>query len=143
MPHLRVLVVDDEPDFQVTYVRLLGRQGLRAITTGSRHEGLALIEREALVLVISDLRLPDGDGLDVVRAARRAPTPVPTIVITGLGSEASRLAALSAGASAYLAKPFSAAAFTSLVAQTLASPGAGGWPPLGPGVGNGPRRPAV
>ena len=72
MPHRRVLVVDDEPDFQVTYVRLLGRQGLRAITTGSRHEGLALIEREALVLVISDLRLPDGDGLDVVRADRKS-----------------------------------------------------------------------
>lgn len=121
-----MLVVDDEPDFQMTYVRLLRRRGLRAIATGSRHEGLTLIEREPLVLVIADLRLPDGDGLDVVRAARRAPTPLPTIVISGFGSEASRLAAMSAGASAYLAKPFGTAEFTALVDRMLDPSGAGG-----------------
>ncbi|MBI4269288.1 MAG: response regulator [Candidatus Rokubacteria bacterium] len=117
----RVLVVDDEPDFQVTYERLLGRQGLRVVTAGSRHEGLALVERGSLVLVIADLRLYDGDGLDVVRAARQACRSLPVIVITGFGSESSRLAALHAGASAYLTKPFTAAAFASLVAETLGS----------------------
>ena len=115
----RVLVVDDEADLVASYERLLRRQGYRVIATGSRGEGLAILGREALVLVISDLRLPDGDGLDIVRAARQTPAPVPVLVVTGFASEASRRAAFAAGASAYLAKPFAASAFAALVEQTI------------------------
>jgi len=114
-----VLVVDDEQDLVASYERLLRRQGYRVIARGSRHDGLAVIEREPLALVISDLRLPDGDGLDVVRAARCAPTPIPAIVVTGFGAAASRQAALAAGAFAYLAKPFAAADFTAAVQQAV------------------------
>jgi len=114
-----VLVVDDEQDLIASYERLLRRQGYRVIARGSRHDGLAVIEREPLALVISDLRLPDGDGLDVIRAARRAATPIPAIVVTGFGAAASRQAALAAGAFAYLAKPFTTAAFTAVVAQAV------------------------
>lgn len=92
----------------VTYVRLLGRQGYRVVAAGTRRDALAVIEREPLALVISDLRLPDGNGLDVVRAATAPPHRTPAIVVTGFSSEAARLAALDAGASAYFAKPFSA-----------------------------------
>src|SRR2546425_6471573 len=118
-----VLVVDDEQDLVASYERLLRRQGYRVIARGSRHDGLAVIEREWLVLVISDLRLPDGDGLDVVRAARRAPMPIPAIVVTGFGTAASRQAALAAGASAYLAKPFATADFTAVVQQAVGRSG--------------------
>jgi two-component system response regulator RegA len=114
-----ILVVDDEADLVSTYERLLRRRGFRVVSAGSRQDGLVIIEREPLALLIADIRLADGDGLDLVRAARRAPTPMPSIVVTGFGSEASRLAALSAGASAYLAKPFTTSAFTSLVEETL------------------------
>jgi len=114
-----VLVVEDEPDFLETYTRLLELRGLRAITAGTRQEGVRLIQREAVALVIVDLRLPDGDGLDVVRIARSAPMPLPAIVITGLNSEASRSAALAAGAVACLAKPFTAAAFGAAVERAL------------------------
>jgi DNA-binding response OmpR family regulator len=79
-----------------------------------------VVEREPLTLVLTDLRLPDGDGLDIVRAARRTtPNPTPTLVVTGFASEASRTAALAAGASGYLAKPFGAAALVSLIESTL------------------------
>ena len=104
----RVLVVDDEADLTATYVRLLELHGYRAVAAGTRRDALTIIEREPLVLVISDVRLPDGDGLDVVRAATAAPSHPAAIVITGFSSEATRLAALEAGASAYFAKPFSA-----------------------------------
>ena len=114
-----MLVVDDEVDFVGNYERLLRRQGYRVIAEDSRRGGLAVIEREPLVLVISDLRLPDGDGLDIVRAARRAPTPIPAIVVTGFGTGASRQAALAAGAVGYLAKPFAAADFTAVVQQAV------------------------
>jgi len=92
------------------------------VSAGSRGDGLVIVEREPLALVITDLRFPDGDGLELVRAARRLPTPTPSIVVTGFGSEASRIAALAAGASGYLAKPFAAASFISLVEKMLDSP---------------------
>lgn len=111
----RVLVVDEERDMLASYERLLRRQGFRVIVTGSRHEGLAILNREPLTLVITDLRLPDGDGLDIVRTARSQPTPVPALVVTGFPSESSRVAARAAGASAYLAKPFAASQFSALV----------------------------
>ncbi len=103
-----MLVVDDEADLTATYVRLLERHGYRAIAVGTRREALDILAKEPLALVISDVRLPDGNGLDVVRAASAAPAPTRAIVITGFSSEAARLAAFEAGASAYFAKPFSA-----------------------------------
>ena len=117
-----ILVVDDEADLVTTYERLLRRSGYRVLSTGSLREGLLMVEREPLGLVVADLRLPDGDGLELVRAAHRGPTPVPSIVVSGFASEASRLAALAAGASAYLAKPFVATSFISLVEKMLDSP---------------------
>ena len=117
-----VLVVDDEADFLATYDRLLRRHGYRTIAAGSRQAALAALEGEPLGLVISDLRLPDGDGLDVVRAARARLHPPPVIVVTGFTSEQSRRQALAAGATAYLAKPFSTSVLTSLVREALAPP---------------------
>jgi DNA-binding response OmpR family regulator len=114
-----ILVVDDETDLVASYERLLRRQGYRVVSAGSYGAGLAVIEREQLALVITDLRLPDGDGLDLVRAARRLPTPTPSMVVTGFASEASRTASMAAGASAFLAKPFAAASFTSLVDRVV------------------------
>jgi two-component system, NtrC family, response regulator PilR len=118
----RILIVDDEADFVSTYERLLQRRGYRVVSAGSCRAGLLMVEREPLALVVTDLRLPDGDGLDIVRAARRTtPNPTPSLVVTGFASEASRAAAVVAGASGYLAKPFGAAALISLVESTLAT----------------------
>ena len=117
-----VLVVDDEADFLATYDRLLRRQGYRTITAGSRQAALEALEGERPDLIIADLRLADGDGLDVVRAARARLRPPPVIVVTGFSSGESRKQALDAGATAYLAKPFSTSALTSLVREALGSP---------------------
>jgi DNA-binding response OmpR family regulator len=117
-----ILLVDDEADLLATYERLLRRRGYRIVSTGSCRDGLAIIEREPLALVVTDLRLPDGNGVDIVRAARGTATPTPSIVVTGFASEASRAIALAAGASGYLAKPFGASAFMSLVGGILGAP---------------------
>jgi DNA-binding response OmpR family regulator len=115
-----MLVVDDEADLVTTYERLLRRRGYRVISASTRGDGLAIVEREPLLLVVTDLRLPDGDGLELVRAVRGLPVPTPAIVVTGFASEASRTAARAAGAAAYLAKPFATSTFVSLVESTLA-----------------------
>lgn len=114
----RVLVVDDEADLAASYERLLRRQGYGVVATGTLREGLAIVARWPFALVITDLRLPDGDGLEIVRAARRPPAPVPVLVVTGFGSKESRTVALAAGASGYLDKPFSVSAFADLVERT-------------------------
>ena len=115
----RILVVEDEADLVVTYDRLLRREGYRVVTAASRAEGLKAIEFAPPALVISDLRLPDGDGLDTIRAARALDPPAPVIVVTAFASRAARDAALASGASAFLAKPFPASALLRLVHDEL------------------------
>jgi len=110
----RILVIDHEPDLRNSYDRLLRRQGYRVVTAGSRAEGLRLVI-EPPRLVISDLRLPDGDGLDIIRAAKAIHPPVPVIVVTSFASAASRRAARASGAAAFLTKPFSASELLELV----------------------------
>lgn len=121
----RVLVVDDEADFLATYERLLRRQGYEVVTATSRATGLAALAGEPPHLVISDVRLPDGDGLDVVRAARGLPEPMPVIVVTGYPSNETRRAALAAGATTFLAKPFAAAVLLAAIRSSVDGDGEG------------------
>jgi two-component system response regulator PrrA len=115
----RVLVVDDESDFLATFERLLRRQGYEVVLATSRAAGVAAVARDHPHLVISDLRLPDGDGLDVVRAARAIVDPPAVIVVTGYPSEETRRAALAAGATTFLAKPFAAATLLAAIRSGL------------------------
>ena len=117
-----VLIVDDEADLLATYERLLRLHGYRTIIAATRQAALAALDGEPPDLIIADLRLPDGDGLDVVRAARAHPHSPPVIVVTGFASAESRRQALAAGATAYLAKPFSTSALTALVREALRPP---------------------
>lgn len=119
MARVSILVVEDEADLAVTCARLLRRRGYDVITAGSCAEALSVLQRDALALVISDLRLADGDGLAVIRAARALETPAPVIAMTGFGSGAVWREVTAAGASACLAKPFSAGDFMALVDRLL------------------------
>jgi two-component system OmpR family response regulator len=112
-----ILVVDDEAEFLNTYRRLFSRLGFRVVVAASRAAALAALAAETFVLVIADLRLPDGDGLDIVRAARATPRPTPAIVVSGFASDEARKAALEAGAAHVFAKPFQAAALAARVRE--------------------------
>lgn len=114
-----ILLVDDEPDLLTTCERLLRRSGYEVVSAGSVHAAKATLQVRTPGLVVSDLKLPDGTGLDVVRAARALLPPAAAIVMTGQPSSQGRRDALDAGAAAYLSKPFSAASFTGLVEQVL------------------------
>lgn len=102
-----------------TYERLLRRAGHRVVRAASRAEGMRLLESLRPRLVISDLRLPDGDGLDIIRAAKELDRPPAVIAITAFSSGDARKAALDAGASAFLAKPFSVAEFSNLIEDLI------------------------
>ncbi len=115
----QILIVEDEPDMGATYERLLRRAGHRVVRAASRAEGMRLLESVRPRLVISDLRLPDGDGFDIIRAAQRLALPPAVIAITAFSSREMRQSALDAGASAFLAKPFGIAEFSSLVEDLI------------------------
>lgn len=114
-----VLIIDDEVDLLRTYERILRRLGYDVLTAERGQTGLSIAQSKEVALVVVDLRLPDVDGLDVVRAIRAGPDPPPVIVVTAFASAATRHAALQAGAAGYLSKPFSVLALTALVRDTL------------------------
>jgi DNA-binding response OmpR family regulator len=104
-----VLVVDDELDFLTTYRRLLAREGYEVVTAASCEAARAALAEGSFAVAIVDMRLPDGDGLDIVRLASGLASPPRAIVVTGYASTEARAAALEAGAADFLSKPFSAA----------------------------------
>jgi DNA-binding response OmpR family regulator len=116
-----ILVVDDERDLALTCQRLLTRGGWQVTTVGSRQAALAALTSGAPpALAVIDRLLPDGDGLELVRAARTHGTPV--IVISALTSSAKRAEALDEGAAAFLGKPFSARDFLDTVRTVAGEP---------------------
>ena len=115
----RVLVVEDEPDMVDTYERLLRRQGYEVVSARTLADGLRTLSHGSPDLLIADVELPDGNGLDVVRMAHRLPVPPPAVVVTGFASTRTRETALAAGATAVLIKPFATDAFLDLVRSLL------------------------
>jgi len=122
----RVLVVDDEADIRELLDLTLVRMGLSVDCAGTVGEARKLLERERYSLCLTDMRLPDGEGLDIVRqiAAHHGETPV--AVITAFGSADNAVAALKAGAFDYLAKPVALDQLRTLVRSALNLPRVGG-----------------
>ncbi|RMG47606.1 MAG: sigma-54-dependent Fis family transcriptional regulator [Acidobacteria bacterium] len=101
-----ILVVDDEPGVRRWLETLLGRAGYRTVLAGTGREALVAFERRSPSLVLLDLRLPDINGLEVLRKMQATRPDVPVIVLTGQASIASAVEAMKAGARDLLTKPF-------------------------------------
>lgn len=116
-----VLVVDDEADLRELLALTLGRLGLDVDTADSLQAARALLARNHYALCLTDMRLPDGTGIDLVQeVGRRGGTPI--AVITAFGSAENAVAALKAGAFDYLAKPVDVEQLRLLVRSALAQP---------------------
>ncbi len=116
-PTDRLLVIDDEPDLRTLYEMTLLREGYNLVSAGTVTEALGLLETERFTAVISDMRLPDGSGLDVLAWLERAQRPERVVVITAHGSAENAVEALKAGAFDYLTKPVDLRQFRSVVAS--------------------------
>jgi two-component system response regulator PilR (NtrC family) len=124
----RLLVVDDEPDLRTLYELTLLREGYDVESAGTVEEGWArLVEagRDGFRLVITDMRLPDGTGLDLLRRMDEAGRHEKAIVITAYGSPENAVEALKAGAYDYLTKPVDLRQFRAAVASALGRPPGG------------------
>jgi len=100
---------------------LLGRDGFRVVTAASRVDALRALAREPFALVVADVQLRDGNGLDVVRSAHASVPPTPAIVMSGVASKERRRAAREAGAVEFFTKPFPATTLAARV-RDLARP---------------------
>ena len=118
----RILVVDDEADLLDLMELTLGRMGLDTERAGSVREAVRRIKEGHLDLVLTDMRLPDGDGLDIVRAIGEHRPSLPVAVITAYGTTENAVLALKAGAFDYLAKPVSLDQLRALVKSALKVP---------------------
>src|SRR3990172_690055 len=105
LPEQRVLVVDDEAPLRDFVCRNLEVRGYRVETAANGLQALAQFKRQAFDLVILDLMMPQMDGLETTRRLRQEST-VPVVVLSALGEEADKVAALELGADDYLTKPF-------------------------------------
>jgi two-component system response regulator PilR (NtrC family) len=114
-----LLVVDDEPDLRTLYELTLLREGYDVETAACVEEALAQLATRSYSAVITDMRLPDGSGLDVLRALEGGARREKAIVITAYGSAENAVEALKAGAYDYLTKPVDLRQFRAVVAAAL------------------------
>ena len=114
-----LLVVDDEPDLRTLYELTLLREGYDVDSAGTVAEAWDRLTERHYSAVITDVRLPDGTGLDLLRRLEAAGRPEKTLVITAYGSAENAVEALKAGAFDYLTKPVDLRQFRSVVASAL------------------------
>jgi DNA-binding NtrC family response regulator len=115
----RVLVVDDDPGLAEVIDLLLTREGYAAERAGTVRDALERIAATEPDLVITDLKLPDGTGLDVISRLHAERPELPVIMITSYSSLESAIGALRAGAVDYLIKPFDNEEFLHAVDRAL------------------------
>ena len=118
-PRPRILIVDDEADILELLELTLLRMGLEAERAMTVAEALAKLRAQDFGLCLTDMRLPDGDGLQLVQYINEHCPNLPVAVITAHGNTENAVAALKAGAFDYLSKPVSLEQLRSLVKSAL------------------------
>lgn len=102
----RILVADDDEIALDVLSSLLSKEGYPVITSRDGIEAIATLRRESIGLVITDLRMPGADGLEVLRNAMRVDPDMAVVILTAYGTLDSALEAMEQGAFDYLTKPF-------------------------------------
>jgi two-component system, NtrC family, response regulator PilR len=118
----QVLVVDDEPDIRELLELTLVKMGLGVDAVGSIAEAKERLKAETYDLCLTDMRLGDGEGLELVRHISTAVADLPVAVITAYGSAENAVAALKAGAFDYVSKPVGLEQLRALVKSALSLP---------------------
>lgn len=127
----RILIVDDEADIRELLDLTLVRMGLEVDCAGTLAEARTMLANQRYQLCLTDMRLPDGTGLDLVRHVNEAMADLPVAVVTAYGSTENAVAALKEGAFDYVTKPVSLDQLRNLVKLALELSGA----EPAPGVG--------
>tara|TARA_B100001250_G_scaffold410686_1_gene437632 strand:+ start:3322 stop:4008 length:687 start_codon:yes stop_codon:yes gene_type:complete len=106
---LNILVIEDEPDIQKNLEYNITREGFKVLTASSISDAQIIIKSKDVSLIILDLMLPDGSGLDLCRGIKSDPLTesIPIIILTAKDDEVDRVVGFELGADDYVTKPFS------------------------------------
>lgn len=118
-PAVRCLVVDDEPHLRRVLVRVMQADGFVCEEAASGVEALEVLSRQATTLVLSDLHMPEMDGIGLLREVRARHPDVAVVMITAVADVATAVSCLGAGAMDYLTKPFHIEEVRARVRQAL------------------------
>jgi two-component system, NtrC family, response regulator PilR len=113
------LVVDDEPDIRELLELTLGRMNIETRSAGDLKHAHALLAKERFDVCLTDMRLPDGNGIDLVRHIQQQDLNVPIAVITAYGNMESAVEALKAGAFDFVSKPVDLQVLRNLIGSVL------------------------
>ncbi|MFN3076807.1 MAG: sigma-54-dependent transcriptional regulator [Alphaproteobacteria bacterium] len=102
---MKVLIIEDETAFRQVVVAQMEKEGIEAVGVPLGRDGLAELERSEYDMVVTDLRLPDIDGLEVIREMRAMGREAPILLMTAYASVATAVTALQSGAADYIIKP--------------------------------------
>ena len=115
----RCLVVDDEPRLRQVLMRLMESDGFRCVEAGTGADALEILERLPVTLVLTDLRMPQMDGIELLRQVRVRWPDVAVVMITAVADVEVAVSCLAMGAMDYLTKPFHLEEVRARVAQAL------------------------
>jgi len=102
----KILVIDDESIIRRSCERILAPDGFDVKSVPSGRDGIALLEQEAFDLILLDLKMPDMDGIDVLKEIMRVRPGAKVIIVSGYSTPETAAEAIELGASAYINKPF-------------------------------------
>jgi DNA-binding NtrC family response regulator len=117
----RILIVDDEQSMCEMLAILLKKEGLEVRSAGSRAEAADLLRQGPVDLVLTDVQLPDGDGLEILRHVKAASPETAVVVMTAYGTTEMAVAARKLGAEAYILKPFDVDELRIVIRDSLAN----------------------
>lgn len=115
----KVLIVDDEPDIRELLEITLGRMNLQTQSAADLESARHLLRNDDFYLCLTDMRLPDGDGLELVKEIQAQYPHIPVAVITAHGSTETAITALKSGAFDFVSKPIDLMKLRSLVSTAL------------------------
>src|SRR4030066_1439389 len=115
----QILIVDDEPDIRELLELTLGRMNLETRSAQNIKEARHLLEQFKFDLCLTDMRLPDGNGIDLVRSHQEKHPQLPCAVITAHGSMEAAIVALKAGAFDFVSKPLDVNDLRNIVRSAL------------------------
>lgn len=116
---LEILIVDDEPDIRELLEITIGRMGLKTSAAESVHSAMALLSQREFSLCLTDMKLPDGTGIELIQHIQRQYPQLPVAMITAFGSVETAIDALKAGAFDFLTKPIDLERLRALITTSL------------------------
>lgn len=116
---LRILVVDDESIVRVSCKRILEPEGFHVDIAADGYEAIELIKKQAYDIIITDLKMPKMDGLEVLQWIKRNSPASKVVVITGFSTPEIAERSVEAGATKYLEKPFTPETLISVIQSAI------------------------